>query len=403
MKKWLILINIGILIIILSACQRDPVSVKVTLMLDQNEVYEVIHISKNAKINLPFPEKTGHYFIGWFRDELLTDQVDLEYVVREDTTLYAVFEINYYLLEFETNGGFFIDAILVEYQHSLNDLKYGIKKAFHLKDEQTLSYAMMTLVDNLVSQVIIEDIATLYEIGHIHYDDAKDDVIVEVYTVNDIDTDKEIHISYYAKYIMVADTLFTAEVSGEQPSHDDQLPSQTIYYINDSGIEFSAWLELPQHSNLYRTHIKNDQVHYANDAKESINLSIYNTLYEEKYYLSSEFMTEAPLTAWEQVIKDITTYVKGTNMDYEVSHMVYVTDDIRSYWVMNQVEIDIPHASFHDYYVLLQQAYHHDGLNQSYKIGYQFMGWYLDETLTMPFNLEMMPGHDIILYAKWEN
>jgi uncharacterized repeat protein (TIGR02543 family) len=33
--------------------------------------------------------------------------------------------------------------------------------------------------------------------------------------------------------------------------------------------------------------------------------------------------------------------------------------------------------------------------------GYVFEGWYMDEELTVPFNLTNMPGNDLLLYAKF--
>jgi uncharacterized repeat protein (TIGR02543 family) len=36
------------------------------------------------------------------------------------------------------------------------------------------------------------------------------------------------------------------------------------------------------------------------------------------------------------------------------------------------------------------------------RIGYDFGGWYLNEELTISFNLTTMPEHDVTIYAKWE-
>ena len=60
------------------------------------------------------------------------------------------------------------------------------------------------------------------------------------------------------------------------------------------------------------------------------------------------------------------------------------------------------HPLFASFYELLQFAYDHEGLNQPYRKGYQFLGWYMDEHLTQPFDLSIMPGYDLRLFAKWE-
>jgi basic membrane protein A len=36
------------------------------------------------------------------------------------------------------------------------------------------------------------------------------------------------------------------------------------------------------------------------------------------------------------------------------------------------------------------------------KEGYEFLGWYMDESLNEPLNLSQMPGRNLTLYAKWE-
>ena len=44
-----------------------------------------------------------------------------------------------------------------------------------------------------------------------------------------------------------------------------------------------------------------------------------------------------------------------------------------------------------------------DSVNLSNPIldGYVFEGWYMDEALTIPFNISYMPANDVILYAKF--
>ena len=38
----------------------------------------------------------------------------------------------------------------------------------------------------------------------------------------------------------------------------------------------------------------------------------------------------------------------------------------------------------------------------SYKIGYTFKGWFINENLTTSFNLTNMPASNVTVYAKWE-
>jgi uncharacterized repeat protein (TIGR02543 family) len=40
-------------------------------------------------------------------------------------------------------------------------------------------------------------------------------------------------------------------------------------------------------------------------------------------------------------------------------------------------------------------------LEEPNRVGHTFQGWYLDETLTTPFDIDNMPANDIELFAKW--
>lgn len=60
------------------------------------------------------PEKEGYTFIGWYWDEAFTQPYDNE-PIYEHTPLYAKFEINRYTVTFDTNGGYEIDDITVDW------------------------------------------------------------------------------------------------------------------------------------------------------------------------------------------------------------------------------------------------------------------------------------------------
>ena len=36
------------------------------------------------------------------------------------------------------------------------------------------------------------------------------------------------------------------------------------------------------------------------------------------------------------------------------------------------------------------------------RLGYKFVGWYLDSKYTHPANIKTMPNENIILYARWK-
>lgn len=61
------------------------------------------------------PSREGHAFIGWFVDEELTDQLDLNVMPMRDLTLYAKWRVNTYEIVFDSNGGSDVTALVAEY------------------------------------------------------------------------------------------------------------------------------------------------------------------------------------------------------------------------------------------------------------------------------------------------
>ncbi|MDG5785884.1 InlB B-repeat-containing protein [Evansella sp. AB-P1] len=68
------------------------------------------------------PEKEGHTFVGWYKDESYTEAWDFETdTVTENMTLYAQWEINVYTVSYESNGGSPVSAVEVEYGSSITE------------------------------------------------------------------------------------------------------------------------------------------------------------------------------------------------------------------------------------------------------------------------------------------
>lgn len=61
------------------------------------------------------PTKAGHTFLGWFKADLTT-VFDFDTQITTDTTIYAKWEINTYLVEFESNGGTTVAPQYVDYE-----------------------------------------------------------------------------------------------------------------------------------------------------------------------------------------------------------------------------------------------------------------------------------------------
>jgi uncharacterized repeat protein (TIGR02543 family) len=104
------------------------------------------------------------------------------------------------------------------------------------------------------------------------------------------------------------------------------------------------------------------------------------TGYQFDGWFIDEALTE-PLTMNTTLTSFITLYAKWEMNTYQI---IFVT---------NEGEVIAP----------LEKSYGQtlDQMPIAERDGYDFIGWYLNETLTEPLNLNTMPAHDITLYAKW--
>ena len=82
-----------------------------SVIADQN-----IEYNKKASKPYPDPSKDGHTFLGWYKDSACTAEYDFNTLITDDTTIYAKWEINTYLVTFESNGAAFIPSQEVKYE-----------------------------------------------------------------------------------------------------------------------------------------------------------------------------------------------------------------------------------------------------------------------------------------------
>jgi uncharacterized repeat protein (TIGR02543 family) len=98
------------------------------------------------------------------------------------------------------------------------------------------------------------------------------------------------------------------------------------------------------------------------------------------WYLEETFITL--LTIDMKISKNMTVYAKWNPNTYTV------------YFILDQEIFDEILVLYGNPIVLPQVPI---------KIGYIFIGWYLDQLLSMPYVFDTMPSHDVTLYAKFEH
>ena len=74
------------------------------------------------------PQRLGYTFMGWFQDEALTMPYTFSTMPAFDLTLYAQWEINQYTVSFNSQEGSFVDAIIYNYNATIEELPTPVRE-----------------------------------------------------------------------------------------------------------------------------------------------------------------------------------------------------------------------------------------------------------------------------------
>lgn len=339
---------------------------RISFVYDSETNIEPIEVDYGVIITEPIPVKTGHEFVGWYKDENLTQKFVFNKMPAINLKLYAKWKPIEYVITYETNGGNHLDSEVYHYQDQLT-LPVPVREGYQF----TGWYQDQSLTSEFKEQTMPASNLTLYAGWN--------------------------PIRYSVTWI----------VNGYAPTTDyynigEELIKPQVYKI---GYEFKGWyfdqegtlpfdLDTCPASNLiiYGLFEKlNYKITFINDGE------IYDELilpYQELvdidepnkeghtflgWYLDPEMTTEFNLITPHH---DITVYAGwGKNKYQVIFHENNGTDveDIEDYF---QSSFSFPITS---------------------KEGYVFYGWYLDPELKFPFVAEpIIPAFTLHLYAKWE-
>ena len=89
---------------------------------DGDTVFPVQAVYNTTIANPTEPTKTGHIFVGWYKDANFTDEWDFSIdIVTEDITLYAKWDAIIYTILFESNGGEEVTPIQAAYGTTITE------------------------------------------------------------------------------------------------------------------------------------------------------------------------------------------------------------------------------------------------------------------------------------------
>lgn len=102
--------------------ENNTSDIKYTVKFESNKGTQVLDVLvlENTKLGRPVnPQKANHIFIGWYKDVELKTKFNFEKdLIKSNMTLYAKWDkdesLRQHTISFETNGGSFIDILIVE-------------------------------------------------------------------------------------------------------------------------------------------------------------------------------------------------------------------------------------------------------------------------------------------------
>ncbi len=143
-----------------------------TIVFESNDgsFVEAITLLAGEEIAEPeAPTKEGHSFIAWFTDENLEDEFVFSVMPEPNIILYAKWQVNEYVVTFETNGGDPLDPVTLDYGTSLADHQTSregfIFNGWHLEDILTTLVTTVPAMNVTVYVKWAQEIIDLVQVG----------------------------------------------------------------------------------------------------------------------------------------------------------------------------------------------------------------------------------------------
>ncbi|MCK4552124.1 MAG: InlB B-repeat-containing protein, partial [Tenericutes bacterium] len=349
--------------------QAEYIINQYTISFDSNGGTEVNSITLDYMANLDEPDeptKEGYTFINWYEDSNFTVPFTFANIPAYDVTLYAKWEINQYIISFDSNGGTEVSSITQDYMTNLDEPDEPTKEGYTFGGWYSdVNYATAYVFDKIQAENI-----TIYAKWNIN-----------AYTLQYIDDDGTV--------LYIVDYDF-----------DSNLTSIVEPLVSKVGYTFSGWdTDCP-------------------DTMPANNLSMLAEYVINQYTVSFETYGGTEVSS---ITQDYMTVVNEPNeptqegynfigwfSDAELSIAYIFTtmpaEDTTLYtkWAINQYTLtfDTNEGSLvdsiaQDYNTLVDEP------TEPTKEGYTFGGWYSDVNYTTAYVFDKMQAENLTIYAKW--
>mgnify|MGYP000427526272 CR=1 FL=1 len=343
-----------------------------TISFEENGGSEVLDITQDfgSQVLAPAPPtRQGYTFLGWFEDESITLPYTFFSMPMEDITLYAGWQVNEYdiiLTDYDDNGDMIITAdYLSPVQAPSDPTKEGHTFIGWFEDEAlTVEYAFDTMPLNgitLYPKWQINQYTIIFEEnGGSDVLDITQDYMSDLIQPNDPTRDGYTFIGWFSDQTLITPYTFDTMPLNGMTLYAGWDPAPAIVHFMVEGVDIPTL-------NAFT----GDGLQFPTPSLTGKNFIGW---FEDENFTTPVTWTEIPAGEttiygqWEDIVYTIT---------YEENGGSEVTDET------------------HVYKDLLTEP------TPPSKDGYIFIGWYIDQALSIGFAFDQMPDQNITLYAKW--
>jgi uncharacterized repeat protein (TIGR02543 family) len=321
------------------------------------------------------PTKKGYTFQSWHTDEALTSEPYVFGTMPSNgITLYAKWSPIVYTITFDTDGGTTIDPIELGYELDIPDVtaptKVGYTFAGWYSDETlTTAYTITTMPLNGI---------TLYA----KWDAALVNVDIEIYTETLTGTFELKETLNETAYTASTYTHTPGVVSGFTFDADHTLNDLDTFVNADGTSKVTVYYTRKEITITYDSNEGSAVIPTSGLFEETIILPIdpQKLGYTFVDWYKDEALTQVnDITAYPD--SDITLYAKWDAAESTIKFDTKGGDELEDLVELTGDAITLPIPT---------------------KAGYEFLGWYKDDQLTISFDDTTMPAGMTLVYAKWQ-
>jgi len=307
------------------------------------------------------PTKEGYTFIGWFSDIELLTPYEFTLMPAEDIMLYAKWGLNSYRLTYLDYDGYLIYSELFDYQEDLSTL---------IVDEPVRTGYTFTGWDIITPETMPASdltITALYEINQYTISFETNDGNI----IDPITQDYNTSVTEPTEPTKIGNTFagWFSDIELLTPYEFTLMPAEDI-------ILYAKW-----DLNSYRlTYLDYD------------GYLIYSELFDYQEDLSTLIVDEPVRTGYTFTGWDVITPETMPANDLTITALYEINQYTISFETNDGNIID---PITQDYNTSVTAP------TEPIKTGYTFAGWFSDVELLTPYEFNLMPAEDIILYAKW--